>query len=65
MGHHKRGRPKNRRDGCLFCKPWKVNGYGRLRVESERFSDHRRRMEAMEAIQNADITEVVAADAVG
>jgi len=24
--HHKRGRPKNRRAGCLFCKPWKANG---------------------------------------
>ena len=21
MAHHKRGRPKNRRAGCLFCKP--------------------------------------------
>jgi hypothetical protein len=24
--HHKRRRPKNRRAGCLMCKPWKVNG---------------------------------------
>jgi len=24
--NHKRGRPKNRRSGCLMCKPWKVNG---------------------------------------
>lgn len=24
--HHKRGRPKNRRAGCLFCKPQKANG---------------------------------------
>ena len=23
--HHKRGRPKNRRAGCLGCKPWKAN----------------------------------------
>lgn len=22
----KRGRPKNRRAGCLMCKPWKMNG---------------------------------------
>jgi len=22
----KRGRPKNRRAGCLMCKYWKVNG---------------------------------------
>lgn len=24
--HHKRRRPKNRRAGCLFCKPHKANG---------------------------------------
>ncbi len=24
--HHKRKRPKNRRAGCLMCKPWKANG---------------------------------------
>lgn len=26
MAHHKRGRAKNRRAGCLLCKPWKANG---------------------------------------
>ncbi|HEY3821622.1 MAG TPA: hypothetical protein VGL81_30855 [Polyangiaceae bacterium] len=26
MAHHKRGRPKNRRAGCLLCKPHKANG---------------------------------------
>jgi len=25
MGHHKRKRPKNRRAGCIFCKPQKAN----------------------------------------
>ena len=25
--NHKRGRPKNRRSGCLMCKPHKMNGY--------------------------------------
>lgn len=25
--HHKRGRPKNRRAGCLMCKNNKVNGF--------------------------------------
>lgn len=25
--HHKRGRCKNRRSGCLMCKPNKVNGF--------------------------------------
>jgi hypothetical protein len=29
MGHHKRRRPKNRRAGCLLCKPHKANGYSR------------------------------------
>ena len=24
--NHKRGRPKNRRSGCLMCKPNKMNG---------------------------------------
>ena len=24
--HHKRKRPKNRRSGCLMCKPHKANG---------------------------------------
>lgn len=24
--NHKRHRPKNRRAGCLMCKPWKGNG---------------------------------------
>ena len=26
MANHKRGRPKNRRAGCLMCKPHKANG---------------------------------------
>jgi len=26
MGHFKRGRSKNRRSGCLFCKPQKLCG---------------------------------------
>ena len=26
MSHHKRGRAKNRRAGCLRCKPQKANG---------------------------------------
>jgi len=43
MAHHKRRRPKNRRAGCLLCKPWKVNGFSQSRLDGERFSDHRRR----------------------
>jgi hypothetical protein len=26
MANHRRGRPKNRRAGCLLCKPHKANG---------------------------------------
>jgi hypothetical protein len=26
MAHHKRRRPKSRRAGCLYCKPYKANG---------------------------------------
>ena len=27
--NHKRKRPKNRRAGCLMCKPNKMNGYNK------------------------------------
>ena len=27
--NHKRGRPKNRRSGCLMCKPNKMNGWNK------------------------------------
>ena len=37
MAHHKRKRPKNRRAGCLLCKPWKVNGFAKSRVDAEQF----------------------------
>ena len=43
MAQHKRKRSKNQRAGCLLCKPWKMNGFGRSRAEAESFSDHRRR----------------------
>jgi hypothetical protein len=46
MANHKRKRPKNRRAGCLLCKPWKMNGFAKRRSESESFSDHRRRFDA-------------------
>ena len=37
-------RPKIRRAGCLLCKPWKLNGFSRDRIEAEQFGDHRRRL---------------------
>jgi hypothetical protein len=46
VAHYKRRRPKNRRAGCLLCKPWKVNGCATERLDGERFSDHRRRSAA-------------------
>ncbi len=49
--HFKRGRARNRRAGCKLCKPWKVNGHRTERIDGERFSDHRRRAAAAQAIR--------------
>lgn len=46
MANHKRKRPKNRRAGCLLCKPYKQNGFRTEREDGERFSDHKRRLGA-------------------
>ena len=53
MAHHKRGRPKNRRAGCLYCKPHKMN-HAPL-SERARHSDRLR----MEAAQD-EIAEALA-----
>ena len=53
MAHHKRRRPKNRRSGCLLCKPWKMNGFAKGRLDAERLSDHRRRDSADQEIEQA------------
>ncbi|MGH9818484.1 MAG: hypothetical protein ACRD6I_20675 [Candidatus Acidiferrales bacterium] len=53
MAHHKRKRPKNRRAGCLLCKPWKVNGYAKTRLGAEQFADHRQRFFADRAVRLA------------
>ena len=40
--NHKRGRPKNRRAGCLMCKPWKANhakGEARQTLAERRLDD--------------------------
>ena len=57
MGNHKRGRPKNRRSGCLLCKPWKVNGVPTESNEGEGHSDHKRRHFAVEEMRNPDEPE--------
>ena len=49
--HHKRRRPKNRRAGCLMCKYWKINGFGKGK-ESETYSSHRRRRQAEREIRD-------------
>ena len=54
MAHHKRGRPKNRRSGCLLCKPWKVNGVSTDTKEGAAFSDHKRRLFASKDIRKGD-----------
>ena len=53
MANHKRRRPKNTRSGCLLCKSWKANGFGKGRADAERFSDHRRRHAADMAVDDA------------
>jgi hypothetical protein len=55
MAHHKRRRAKNRRAGCLLCKPWKMNGFGKSRPDAESFADHRRRFGAQREINDARI----------
>jgi len=53
MANHKRGRPKNRRAGCLLCKPWKVSGVSTENKEGEAFSDHKRRSAAGDEIRKS------------
>lgn len=53
MPHFKRRRPKNRRAGCLMCKPWKANGVRRASLNGEKFSDFRRRVASTEQIGEA------------
>lgn len=50
--NHKRGRPKNRRAGCLMCKNWKVNGFATEKEGGEKFSDHKRRKFMDKEIKN-------------
>lgn len=51
--HHKRGRRRNLRAGCKYCKPWKVNGFRTEKQGGEKFSDHRRREFARREAQSA------------
>lgn len=53
MANHKRHKAKNRRAGCLMCKPWKMNGHGKNKPDHEAFSDHVRRQVAQADIKAA------------
>jgi len=41
MANHKRRRPKNRRAGCLMCKPHKANGV-KKRAGNGKFMEYSR-----------------------
>lgn len=58
--HRKRKRPKNRRAGCLLCKPWKANGIAVGSRDGEKASDRRRRCAAETAMRAAYSSEQVA-----
>jgi len=49
--HHKRGRPKDRRAGCLLCKPHKANrakGTLNAQTRQERMARERQRQQMEE-----------------
>lgn len=48
--HHKRGKSRNQRAGCKYCKRWKVNGVRTEARDGEKFSDHARRIAATAAM---------------
>jgi hypothetical protein len=49
--NHKRKRPKNRRAGCLLCKPYKANG-AKGRTESQTLQERKARQK--EAFERAE-----------
>lgn len=50
----KRGRPKNRRAGCLLCKPWKGNGMHR---KSDHLPISERRVRLAEKDQTREVLD--------
>lgn len=50
---HKRGRAKNRRAGCLLCKPWKGNGMQRKK-ENVSFQESKGRIAEREQRREFD-----------
>jgi hypothetical protein len=55
MAHHKRRRPKNRRAGCLLCKPHKANGIGSQKRAEYRSDRQWMRAEAGEREQRGAV----------
>ena len=53
--NHKKRKTKNRRAGCKLCKPWKANGFATERKDGEKFSDHKRRHFAGQAIDREEM----------
>jgi hypothetical protein len=53
--NYKRGKPKNRRSGCLLCKPFKVNGAKNrksLKTKNQRILDDVLRDEVKEMLDS-------------
>lgn len=54
--NHKRGRPKNRRSGCLMCKPNKQNGWNKLtQMGHKGFGKIRDEIHAVEDMKDAPV----------
>lgn len=53
MAHHKRGKRKNARSGCLMCKCWKANGL-KGSGSKEATTVQERRMRVREREQRAE-----------
>lgn len=51
--HHKRGKPKNARAGCLLCKPNKMNGADKLELGHHGFGKLRQEWHAREDLRSA------------
>lgn len=50
--HHKRGRTKNRRAGCLMCKPNKMNGWRKDQLGHRGFSKIKKEIAAKEDLRS-------------
>ena len=51
--HHKRGRPKNARGGCLLCKPHKCNGGRKLILQNNGFGKIRGEIQQVQDLKDS------------